>query len=60
MLREQSYIIRKGYDCFCRNVKAKLDLSIFATDVDLKEVGGVDTQKITEETDLTNLKAQAD
>ena len=42
------------------NVKAELDLSNYATKVDLKNAAGVDISDFAKKTDLANLKPDAD
>ena len=42
------------------NVKAELDLSSYATKADLKIATGVDTLDFAKNTDLANLKSDAD
>ena len=42
------------------NVKVELDLSNYATKVDLKNATGVDTSDFVKKTDLANLKSDVD
>ena len=42
------------------NVKAELDLSIYATKEDLKNATGVDTSKFIKKFDLASLKSEID
>ena len=41
-------------------VKVELDLSNYATKVDLKNTTGADTSKLTKKVDLLNLKSDVD
>ena len=42
------------------NIKFELDLSNYATKVDLKNTTGVDTSSFAKKTDLANLKSDVD
>ena len=42
------------------NVKVELDLSNYATKIDLKNAAGVDTSDFAKKTDLANLKSDGD
>ena len=42
------------------NVKVELDLSNYATKIDLKNAAGVDTSDFVKKTDLANLKSDGD
>ena len=50
----------KPYKPFRGTINVKADLSNYPTEADLKNVTGIDTSKIAEKFDLTNLKAKID
>ena len=45
---------------FERSVKVELDLSNYATKLDLKNATGVDTSRFAKKTDLANLNSNSD
>ena len=50
----------KPYEPFGRDITVKVDLSNYATKIDLKNVTHVDTSSFTLKTNLANLKNQVD
>ena len=50
----------KPYEPFGGDINVKVDLSNYATKVDLKNATGIDTSKLGEKSDLTSLKAELD
>ena len=56
-LYKMSQDFPKPYEPFEGNVKFELDLSSYATNVELKNVTGVDTSKLAPKSDLASLKA---
>ena len=50
----------KPYEPFGGDINAKVDLSNFATKVDLKNATGIDSSKLGEKSDLASLKAELD
>ena len=50
----------KPYEPFRRDITVKVDLSNYATKIDLKNVTHVDTSSFTLKTNLANLKNQVD
>ena len=50
----------KPYEPFGRDITVKVDLSNYATMIDLKNVTHVDTSSFTLKTNLANLKNQVD
>ena len=50
----------KPYEPFGRDITVKVDLSNYATKIDLKNVTYVDTSSFTLKTNLANLKNQVD
>ena len=50
----------KLYKNFRGNVKVKLDLSSYATKLDLKDARGIDKSKLKAKYNLVNLKAEVD
>ena len=46
--------------CLATRVKAEIDVSNYATNVDLKNATGVDTSKFAKMFDLANLKSNVD
>ena len=50
----------KPYNCFVGNVKVELNLSNYATKIDLKGATGTDTSNLAAKSDLASLKAEID
>ena len=50
----------KPYRTFGGNINVKVDLSNYATKLDLKNATGVDTSKLAAKSDLASLKAEID
>ena len=50
----------KPYELFGGDINDKVDLSNYATKVDLKNATGIDNSKLGEKSDLTSLKAELD
>ena len=55
---KMSQYFPKPYKSFGGNIKMKVDLSNYATKLDLKNVAEVDTSKLAAKSDLANLKAE--
>ena len=60
ILYKMSQYFPKPYRSFEGNVKVGLDLSSYATKVELKNATGVDTSKLAAKSDLASLKAEVD
>ena len=50
----------KPYKPFGGDINVKVDLSNYATKLDLKNATGVDTSKLAAKSDLASLKAEVD
>ena len=50
----------KPYDTFGRDINVKVDLSIYATKADIKNISHVDTSGFAWKTNLANLKTEFD
>ena len=59
-LYEMNQHFPKPYVCIGGNVKVSLDLSNYATKVDLKGATGVDTSNLTSKSNLGKLKTEVD
>ena len=55
-----SQCLPKPYRTFGGNINVKVDLSSYATKLDLKNATGVDTSKLAAKSDLASLKAEID
>ena len=60
VLYKTSQYFPKPYEPFGGNIKVKLDLSNYATKVDIKNITHVDTSRFALKTNLANLKTEAD
>ena len=59
-LYEMSQYFPKPYEPFGEDINVKVDLSNYATKVDIKNISRVDTSSFTLKTNLASLKAKAD
>ena len=59
-LNKMSQYFPKPYKSFGRDINVKVDLSNYATKLDLKNATGVDTSKLAAKSDLVSLKAKVD
>ena len=59
-LYKMSQYFPKLYRTFKGNVKVELELSSYATKVELKNATGVDTSKLAAKSDLASLKTEVD
>ena len=55
---QYKYILHKLYECSGGNIKIELDLSNYATKVDLTVATGVDTLIVAAKSDLARLKVE--
>ena len=55
-----SQYFAKPYEPFGGDINAKVDLSNYATNAELKNATGVDTSKLAAKSDLASLKAEVD
>ena len=50
----------KLYEPFWGDINVKIDLSNYATKIDLKNATGIDTSELAAKSDLASLKAEVD
>ena len=50
----------KPYEAFSRDINVKIDLSNYATKVDIKNISHIDTSSFALKTNLANLKTEID
>ena len=55
-----SQYFQKPYEPFGRDIKVKVDLSNYATKVDIKNISHVDTSSFALKTNLASLKTEVD
>ena len=60
MLHKMSQYFPKPYEPFGRNINAEVDLSNYATKLDLRNATGVNTYKLAAKSNLASLKAKVD
>ena len=60
ILYKMSQNFPKSCEAFGENISVKVDLSGYATKLDLKNETGVDTSKLAAKSDLASLKAEVD
>ena len=60
MLHKMSQYFPKPYEPFGRNINVEVDLSNYATKLDLRNATGVNTYKLAAKSNLASLKAKVD